>query len=38
MQISSEMPLMKFYELAEQITGVPKEHSRYTIGPKGFSF
>jgi hypothetical protein len=29
LQISAEMPLMKFYDLIEQVTGIPKEQTRF---------
>jgi hypothetical protein len=37
LQISEEMPLMKFYELTEQVTGIPKKMTRFVIGAKAFS-
>jgi hypothetical protein len=29
LQISPEMPLINFFDLIEQVTGIPKEHTRF---------
>jgi hypothetical protein len=37
LQITPEMPLMKLYDLIEQVTGIPKGHTWYKVNTKIFS-